>query len=76
MLLKQSGESLVRAEVMLDDTILIVKISGPSCDICSQDIQGVYYKEIFEVESTKTLTGVQLELKTTQKISLYFTNEL
>ena len=75
MLLEQSGESLVRVEVMLNETILIVKMSGPSCNISYLDIQGVHYKEIYKEDSTKTLTGVQLKLKT-QKISFYFSNEL
>ena len=75
MLLEQPGKSLVRVEVMLDETNLIVKMSGPSGDICSQDIQGIYYKEISKAEAKKTLNGVKLELKT-QKISFYFSNEL
>lgn len=75
MYLEQSDDALVQVEVMLDETNLIVKKPGPNGDICSQDILGIYYNEIRKVESCKTRTGFELELKTS-KISFYFSNEL
>lgn len=50
MLLEQPGGSLVRVEVMLDESILIVKESSPTSNISSQDIEGLYFNEISKLE--------------------------
>ena len=46
MLVEQPGASLVRVEVMLDETVLIVKMPGPSSNICLQDLRGMFFKEV------------------------------
>ena len=46
MLLEQPGEDPTQIEVMLDETILIVKTPSLATSIFSQDIRGMFYKEI------------------------------
>ena len=58
MLLKQPGVRYEWAEVILDETLLIVKFVNPSGKICSLEIRDLIYKEITKVVFAKTLIGI------------------
>ena len=63
MLLDQPDQIPTRIEVMLDETILIVKTPSPDTKIFSQDIRGMSYKEIGKEMPTRPLKGVTMKRK-------------